>query len=236
MGSRSQYIKSATLTTSPKTPPAPYNVDAVRKRKNIWTVPTAGVLDFVLNISDFLLKDEGENERLYSAVVERMFLKRRDGRGDKAKETLLRMLPTLMSPYALMHAARNTDSIQEMLDFEKVAAEHMALNLENPTGHYALRLESLPARVVAQHLLLLNRWQLHLWRKANLVDVSMDGKGHLRKFLGWADIDWRLPASGQLTFDFVALYRCLTSKAFVLTPCLLLASFDRSWLLVSWSV
>ncbi|CAK9112815.1 Type II NADH:quinone oxidoreductase (NDH-2) [Durusdinium trenchii] len=207
MGSRSQYIKSATLTTSPKTPPAPYNVDAVRKRKNIWTVPTAGVLDFVLNISDFLLKDEGENERLYSAVVERMFLKRRDGRGDKAKETLLRMLPTLMSPYALMHAARNTDSIQEMLDFEKVAAEHMALNLENPTGHYALRLESLPARVVAQHLLLLNRWQLHLWRKANLVDVSMDGKGHLRKFLGWADIDWRLPASGQLTFDFVALYR-----------------------------
>lgn len=260
MGSRSQYIKSATLTTSPKTPPAPYNVDAVRKRKNIWTVPTAGVLDFVLNISDFLLKDEGENERLYSAVVERMFLKRkrrllsrkralvvlqkvsslrgpifdafitallhyfhlsRDqvmaiymNQGDKAKETLLRMLPTLMSPYALMHAARNTDSIQEMLDFEKVAAEHMALNLENPTGHYALRLESLPARVVAQHLLLLNRWQLHLWRKANLVDVSMDGKGKcLRntlldgKFLGWADIDWRLPASGQLTFDFVALYR-----------------------------
>jgi len=43
----------------------------------------------------------------------------------------------------------------------------------------AIAEESLPARVVVQHLMLLNRWQLHLWRKANLVDVSMDGKGLL---------------------------------------------------------
>ena len=53
--------------------------------------------------------------------------------------------------------------------------EHLRLPTAQPHPHQ----ESLPARVVAQHLLLLNRWQLHLWRKAGLVDVSMDGKGCL---------------------------------------------------------
>ena len=35
---------------------------------------------------------------------------------------------------------RRTRWSEEMLDFEKVAADHLALNLENPTGYYALRL------------------------------------------------------------------------------------------------
>jgi len=253
-GSRSLYIKSATLSN------ASYNVDGVRRRKNIWTVPSSGTLDFVLSLYDFLLKDEGDHEGLYSSVVERMFLKRKRrllskrralvvlqkvsslkgpifdafvmallhyfqlsteqvmaiymNQGDKAKETLIRMLPSMMAPQSLMHVARNTDTLKELLDFEQAAEAHMALNLENPTGHYSLRMESLPARVVVQHLMLLNRWQLHLWRKANLVDVSMDGKGKcLRntlldgRFVTWAENDWRLPASGQLSFDFVALYR-----------------------------
>lgn len=253
-GSRSQYIKSATLSN------APYNVDGVRRRKNIWNVPSSGTLELLLSLSDFLLKDEGDHDCLFSPVVERMFRRRKRtltsrrralavlqkvsslkgpifdafvmallhyfqlsteqvmaiymNQGDKAKETLIRMLPSLMSPQPLMHAARNTDSLKELLDFEQAADGHMSLNLENPSGHYALRMESLPARVVAQHLLLLNRWQLHLWRKAGLVDVSMDGKGKcLRntlldgRLVSWAENDWRLPASGQLSFDFVALYR-----------------------------
>ena len=29
---------------------------------------------------------------------------------------------------------------QELLDFEQAAEAHMALNLENPTGHYSLRM------------------------------------------------------------------------------------------------
>lgn len=253
-GSRSQYIKSATLSN------APYNVDGVRRRKNIWNFPSSGTLELLLSLSDFLLKDEGDHDCLFSPVVERMFRRRKRtltsrrralavlqkvsslkgpifdafvmallhyfqlsteqvmaiymNQGDKAKETLIRMLPSLMSPQPLMHAARNTDSLKELLDFEQAADGHMSLNLENPSGHYALRMESLPARVVAQHLLLLNRWQLHLWRKAGLVDVSMDGKGKcLRntlldgRLVSWAENDWRLPASGQLSFDFVALYR-----------------------------
>lgn len=45
---------------------------------------------------------------------------------------------------------------QEMLDFEKVAAEHMALNLENPTGHYALRLVGhLSCWKISEHRVLL---------------------------------------------------------------------------------
>lgn len=31
---------------------------------------------------------------------------------------------------------------QELQDFEKAAHDHLALNLENPTGHYSLRLAS----------------------------------------------------------------------------------------------
>ncbi|CAE7490451.1 unnamed protein product [Symbiodinium sp. KB8] len=259
-GSRSQYIKSAMLTSSSTQPPTPYNVDGVRKRRGVWNVPTSGILSFVLSLNDYFLKDEGDNSVLYSEVVERMLLKRkrtwaskkktfavlqkvnsmegplfdaflmallRDfhlnkdqvmaiymNQGDKAKETLIRMLPAIIHPRALLHAARNTDSIKDILDFERSARAPLSLNLENPTGHYALRLEHLPTRSVVQKLLLLNRWQLHLWRKANLVDVSIDGKGKcLRnalldgKSLSFSDADWRIPPQGLLTFDFVALYR-----------------------------
>ncbi|CAE7478397.1 CML34 [Symbiodinium natans] len=259
-GSRSQYLKSAMLTTSPKMPPSPYNVDGVRKKRGVWNVPTSGILSFVLSLNDFFLKDEVESTGLYSEVVERMLVKRKRtwkskrktfavlqkvnslegplfdafllallqdfqlskdqvmavymNQGDKAKETLIRMLPAALNPRSLLHAALNTDSIKDILDFERSARAPLSLNLENPTGHYSLRLEHLPTRTVVQKLLLLNRWQLHLWRKANLVDVSIDGKGKcLRnalldgKSLSFSDTDWRIPPQGLLTFDFVALYR-----------------------------
>ncbi|CAE7540011.1 unnamed protein product, partial [Symbiodinium pilosum] len=259
-GSRSQYIKSAMLTTSPKTPPVPYNVDGVRKKRGVWNVPTSGILSFVLSLNDHFLKDEGDHSGLYSDVVERMLGRRKRtwkskrkcfavlqkvnsmegplfdailmallqdfqlnkdqvmaiymNQGDKAKETLIRMLPAALNPRALLHAASNTDSIKDILDFERSARAPMSLNLENPTGHYVLRLDLLPTRTVVQKLLLLNRWQLHLWRKANLVDVSMDGKGKcLRnalldgKSLSFSEVDWRIPPQGLLSFDFVALYR-----------------------------
>lgn len=33
--------------------------------------------------------------------------------GDKAKETLIRMLPSMMAPQSLMHVARNTDTLKD---------------------------------------------------------------------------------------------------------------------------
>ncbi|CAJ1340418.1 unnamed protein product, partial [Effrenium voratum] len=260
LGGTRSSLKGATLTTSPTAQPAPFNVDGVRKKRNIWNVPTSGTLSFVLNLNDFLLKDERDTKGPFTPVVERMFFRRKRvwkssrktlvvlqkvnslkgpifdaflmalifhfqltkdqvmavymNQGDKAKETLLRMLPMLMAPQPLLHAALNTDTAKDLVDFESEAQELMSLNLENPTGHYALRLEVLSHRTVAQKLLLLNRWQLHLWRSANLVDVTMDGKGKCMRnalldgqLLSWTDSDWRLPASGQLTLDFVALYR-----------------------------
>lgn len=46
----------------------------------------------------------------------------------------------VLTDFEFVSASLRRMAWQELLDFEQAAEAHMALNLENPTGHYSLRM------------------------------------------------------------------------------------------------
>eukprot|EP00931_Biecheleriopsis_adriatica_P034888 TRINITY_DN20125_c0_g1_i1.p1 TRINITY_DN20125_c0_g1~~TRINITY_DN20125_c0_g1_i1.p1 ORF type:complete len:1674 (+),score=304.30 TRINITY_DN20125_c0_g1_i1:79-5022(+) len=134
--------------------------------------------------------------------------------GSETLKTLVELLPCLSGPWAIRQVARATKLISELIDFEKLAGSLLNLNLENSTGHYELDLSHNHDRCVVQKLLLLNRWQLHLWRSAQIWDVSQDGNG---KCFRNATLDahpfvisseeWRVQGHGEFSFDWVPFQR-----------------------------
>lgn len=81
---------------------------------------------------------------------------------------------------------------------------------ENPSWHYHLKLENPSERVVMERLLVLDQWEMMAARNHQLVDVSQLGNGtHMRnikyehmRLLSTQPVDWELPTSGTLEFDY----------------------------------
>eukprot|EP00930_Biecheleria_cincta_P016398 TRINITY_DN13353_c1_g1_i3.p1 TRINITY_DN13353_c1_g1~~TRINITY_DN13353_c1_g1_i3.p1 ORF type:complete len:1543 (-),score=251.14 TRINITY_DN13353_c1_g1_i3:233-4861(-) len=121
---------------------------------------------------------------------------------------------SLFDPGAMWQASGSFKTFEALVALEREAHQIMTLNLENPTGSYMLNLSKVGDRSVAQRLMLLNRWQLHLWHAQNLIDGSQLGTGKCfrnvnldaRPFV-WTSEEWRIKLVGELSFYFVSLMR-----------------------------
>jgi len=107
-----------------------------------------------------------------------------------------------------------TRTLYDLYRLHKGGALLLSLNLENPTGHYVLSLSESTHYAVAQRLLLLNRWELHLWKAAARPDISQSGNGKNFRNAKVGDAswqmgneEWRLPNDDTLSFDYTSLRR-----------------------------
>mmetsp|Transcript_78708 Transcript_78708/g.138856 ORF Transcript_78708/g.138856 Transcript_78708/m.138856 type:complete len:1576 (+) Transcript_78708:47-4774(+) len=255
-GLKSSYIRNATWAQEKEE--SSYSVDSVRMKKGLWQVPTHGFLNFEVNFHEYFLRDEQDFKAFPSAVVERMYRKRKltmertrkvlavcvkvmsssdklasillEGLGkdflvtaeqltalSHGKETAHAMsvlLPCLAGPPLIHRAALQTKHVSDLMALEKGGQHLMSLNLENPTDHYELNMENMADRCAAQRLMLLNRWQAHIWKQNKLIDNSQAGNGKCfrntqldaRHFV-WKPEEWRMFHSGELVFDYVPLCR-----------------------------
>ncbi|CAE8691920.1 unnamed protein product [Polarella glacialis] len=129
-------------------------------------------------------------------------------------KAVLKLLPCLVGPLQIRKAVQGTVSLGDLLRVEQVGQALMSLNLENPTGRYRLLLSETVTRFAAQQLMLLNRWQAHIWKSAGTIDISKYGTGkcfrnemlNTRPFTLPAE-EWTLPNNGLFDFDFVSLHR-----------------------------
>lgn len=102
----------------------------------------------------------------------------------------------------------------DVMRIEQTCKNLLSMSLENPTGRYMLNLSHPSDRSLVQQLLLLSRWEAHLWAKSGLIELSQNSNGRsFRNVLleeqacNWTPQEWRVPTNGDFQFDFVSLRR-----------------------------
>jgi len=134
------------------------------------------------------------------------------------KETIYRLLPSVKGgETAEAYCMLLFGSVGEFLQMHKTVKVFIDFNIENPTGHYKLHLESPTDHAIAVKLLLLDRWEVVLDRRQGRADASQRGnKSHFRNeehadrplHLDVDSIsDWNLPECDMLEFDYVSSKR-----------------------------
>jgi len=124
------------------------------------------------------------------------------------------LLPCLVGAAHMRRMFAMTHSLGDLMRVGERGHHLLSLNLENPTGHYKLDLNSPSDLAVANRLLLLNRWEIKAWKAKGHGEISQfgDGKNFRNILFGgrdfhWHHGDWRLPGSDVFECDFVSLNR-----------------------------
>lgn len=86
---------------------------------------------------------------------------------------------------------------------------YLGFNIEHPTGHYRLDLHNIADRLVADSLMLLDRWEASIDSRHGYINISQRGDGsHMRnvKYLNAnlrvSVFDWHAPNEDELEFDY----------------------------------
>jgi len=107
-------------------------------------------------------------------------------------------------------------TLGEQVGIHKKVSKFLDMNTENPTGHYALDLADSLDLAIAEHLFLLDRWEIHLARsRPDCPDTSQ--RGNFSQFRNEQYqknplfvprvSDWTLPGVGLFEFDYVTSRR-----------------------------
>lgn len=127
------------------------------------------------------------------------------------------LLPCLLSSAQVRKALALTRSAGDLVKVHESCMNFLGFNPDNPTGFYALHLDRPCDFHVGNSLLLINRWEVGLWKQKHgdsEVDVSQRGnfkclrneRYGLRPYAYEAD-EWALPGHDLLEFDFVSWRR-----------------------------
>jgi len=124
------------------------------------------------------------------------------------------LLPCLVDAKQVRRLIMKTAGIYGCMQVHNNALSLLSFIAENPTGHYNLLLEDPVRRTTAVNLLLLNRWEVLLVRRANRPDISQLGnwknlRNVMYQHVSWSPSaeEWQLPGPGTLSFDYVSLLR-----------------------------
>eukprot|EP00928_Gymnodinium_smaydae_P044474 TRINITY_DN2966_c1_g1_i2.p1 TRINITY_DN2966_c1_g1~~TRINITY_DN2966_c1_g1_i2.p1 ORF type:complete len:1203 (+),score=307.87 TRINITY_DN2966_c1_g1_i2:465-3611(+) len=115
-----------------------------------------------------------------------------------------RFMASLLSP-----------SPSDMVGLLRSNRSFLQWNPENPTGHYKLQLSNNSDRVVAEQLLLLDRWEAGIAKRNGYPDISQKGNRSLLRnetFMGKSlpvpsAAEWHLPMSETFEFDYSSYQR-----------------------------
>lgn len=139
--------------------------------------------------------------------------------GAVRNEVVLRLLPTILGDSArrTFFCLMMVSSLGELIRVHRATLNFLDFNVENPSGHYLLHLDSCADHAVALQLLLLDRWEAVLNRRRHRIDTSQRGNAsHIRNelyqgrplFLDFASIaDWFLPEHDEFEFDYISSKR-----------------------------
>lgn len=194
---------------------------ARRRRTLVGKRKVLAVLEHIKSVVDDYIRDDLLEALSYDFILTQEQAKslchtkmRTRNCGHDPVGTCARLLPTLMDPLSMREHVLATESVRDLVRLEQGAVALLNVNFDNPTGHYDLNLAEPAERVVAERLLLLNRWQGQRWKAAGLVDISQHGNGkctrnevHLQRRFLWGAEEWVLPEGGIFSFDFVPLLR-----------------------------
>lgn len=137
---------------------------------------------------------------LESGIIERLL---NCVSGTTARYLLFMLLP---SPGEFVSCMRKCDNL-------------LKFNVDNPTGHYFLRLDNVPDYCTAEQLLLLDQWESNICRRQGLLPVSQKGdytrirneKYNHHNLCDGVEVkkisDWKIPFTGSLEFDYVSARR-----------------------------
>lgn len=125
-----------------------------------------------------------------------------------------RLMPCLLGALNLRSFFQSVEVLGDILRVAAASNSLFTLNLENPTAHYRLVLSDPSDRSAAERLLILNRWELSVWKAHGRPDISQNGnfKNFRNELYGnrefiWSAEEWRLPGNDELSFDYLSLRR-----------------------------
>jgi len=128
--------------------------------------------------------------------------------------TCIRMLPCVIGATHQRIVLSKICSLRDMTRMQHRAGSLVSLVLDNPTGHYNLVLSQPCDRSVLERLLLLNRWEYHIWLTTDHSDISQHGNSknfrnvmYSNRDFVWDAKEWRLPGNDTISFDYVSLRR-----------------------------